>query len=70
MAIDLSNEIIFFRPLDEHHFSITGSFSFNRKMKNISWMSMRKITYQFERSDLDNAISVLEKMIKKIKEYY
>lgn len=45
-------------------------FLSTERIKNISWMSMRKSTYQFEQADLDNAILVLEKMIKKIKEYY
>ncbi|WP_311948664.1 hypothetical protein [Mucilaginibacter terrae] len=40
------------------------------RTKNISWMSMRKSTYQFEQADLDHIVEVLERMIKKIKGYY
>ncbi len=40
------------------------------RTKNISWMSMRKSTYQFEQADLDHIVEVLERMIKKVKGYY
>jgi hypothetical protein len=45
-------------------------FLSTQKIKNISWMSMRKSTYQFEKSDLDFVVEVLERMIKKVKGYY
>lgn len=39
------------------------------KVKNISWNSMRKSTYQIEQSDKEIAVAMLEKLIVKIKEY-
>jgi hypothetical protein len=39
------------------------------KIKNISWESMRKGTYQMEQVDKDIAISTLENLITKIREY-
>jgi hypothetical protein len=62
-------KLIFSRSLSLIFRSLVPFLS-TEKMKNISWMSMRKSTYQFERSDLDAVIQVLERMIKKIKGYY
>lgn len=45
-------------------------FLSTQRIKNISWMSMRKSTYQFEKSDLDFVVDVLERLIKKVKGYY
>lgn len=39
------------------------------KIKQISWNSMRKSTYQIEQMDKEVAIATLEKLILKIKEY-
>ena len=39
------------------------------KIKNISWESMRKGTYQMEQVDKDIAIANLENLISKIREY-
>jgi len=39
------------------------------KVKNPSWNSMRKSTYQMEQADKDIAIGTLEKLILQIKEY-
>jgi hypothetical protein len=39
------------------------------KVKNPSWSSMRKSTYQMEQADKDIAIGALEKLILQIKEY-
>jgi hypothetical protein len=45
-------------------------FLSTEKIKNISWMSMRKSTYQFERADLDKVVEVLEGLLKRVKGYY
>lgn len=39
------------------------------KIKQISWNSMRKSTYQIEQIDKEVAIAILEKLILKIKDY-
>ena len=40
------------------------------KMHDVSWPAMRKSSYQFERSDVEVVIVLLEKLIATIKEYY
>lgn len=71
---------ILFKAADDSKLILCRSISFifrsvvpflsTDKATNISWMSMRKSSYQFQTSDLDRAVAVLQMLIDKIREYY